>query len=46
VPEAREVTAMARRIAAILLLEPALDANYAAVKQNAAPWPVPGPPAA
>ena len=30
--EAREVTAMARRIAAILLLEPSLDASYAAAK--------------
>jgi hypothetical protein len=31
--EAREVMQIARRIAAILLLEPALDANYLAVKQ-------------
>ena len=30
--EAREVMNMARRIAAIVLLEPALDANYQAVK--------------
>ena len=30
--EARAVTDIARRIAAILLLEPALDANYQAVK--------------
>lgn len=30
--EAREVTQMARRLAALLLLQPALDANYAAVK--------------
>jgi len=30
--EAREVTAMARRIAAILLLEPRLDAGYTAAK--------------
>ena len=29
--EAREVTNMARRIAVILLLEPALDADYRAV---------------
>jgi len=28
---------VARRIAAILLLEPALDANYEAVKANAFP---------
>lgn len=30
--EAREVTAMTRRIAALLLLAPQLDANYALVK--------------
>jgi hypothetical protein len=36
--EAREVTNMARRIAAILLLEPALDENYERVKANAFPW--------
>lgn len=32
VDEAREVTQMARRIAAIRLLEPELDASYTAVK--------------
>ena len=32
--EAREVMNMARRIAAIVLLEPALDANYQAVKAD------------
>lgn len=37
--EAREVTNMARRIAAILLLQPALDANYVQCKENAYPWP-------
>jgi hypothetical protein len=37
--EAREVMNMARRIAAILLLEPALDANYEAVKQSTYAWP-------
>lgn len=37
--EVREVTGMARRIAAILLLQPALDANYQAVKGDAYPWP-------
>ena len=37
--EAREVTHMARRIAAIVLLYPALDTNYMAVKQTTAPWP-------
>jgi hypothetical protein len=37
VDEAREVTHMARRIAAIVLLYPALGANYMAVKQTDAP---------
>ncbi len=37
--EVRYVQEMARRIAAILLLEPALDANYEAVKQNTYQWP-------
>jgi len=36
--EAREVRDMARRIAALLLLEPALDANYRAVKAGAYGW--------
>lgn len=36
--EMREVRDMARRIAAILLLEPALKANYAAVKQATYNW--------
>lgn len=36
--EAREVTSIARRITAILLLGPALDANYAAVKQAPYAW--------
>ena len=39
VEEARYVADMARRIAAILLLGPALDANYQAVKGNAIKWP-------
>ncbi|MDT7809968.1 MAG: hypothetical protein QOJ70_3781 [Acidobacteriota bacterium] len=30
---------MARRIAALLLLEPALDENYLKVKQHAYAWP-------
>jgi len=38
VEEMREVTRMARRIAAILLLQPALDANYLAVKENTWEW--------
>jgi hypothetical protein len=37
--ELREVQAMARRIAAILLLQPALDANYQAVKGDIYAWP-------
>ncbi len=36
--EAREVMNIARRIAAILLLEPVLDANYQAVKSSSYPW--------
>ena len=37
--EVRDVTHIARRISAILLMEPELDANYAAVKANPYPWP-------
>lgn len=37
--EARYVQQMARRIAAICLLQPELDANYAAVKSNTYAWP-------
>jgi len=37
--EAREVTSMARRIAAILLLQPMLDENYKVVKQSSYVWP-------
>jgi hypothetical protein len=36
--EAREVMSMARRIAAIVLLGPALDANYQAAKAEAYEW--------
>lgn len=36
--EARHVTDVARRIAALLLMGPALDANYEAVKSNTYPW--------
>ena len=36
--EVTEVTHMARRIAAILLLEPELDVNYQAVKQSTYQW--------
>jgi Type ISP C-terminal specificity domain len=37
--EATEVSEMVRRIAALLLLHPALDANYAMVKAEVYPWP-------
>jgi hypothetical protein len=36
--EVREVTAMARRIAALVLLQEALDANYHAVEAATYPW--------
>jgi hypothetical protein len=36
--EVRYVPEMARRIAAILLLEPSLDANYRRVKEHTYPW--------
>jgi hypothetical protein len=39
IDEVRYVQGMVRRIAAILLLEPALDADYYAVKTSAFPWP-------
>lgn len=39
IDEVSEVTHMARRIAALLLLQPALDANYRAVKEAVYPWP-------
>ena len=37
--EAREVTGMARRLAALVLLQPALDDNYRRVKASAYAWP-------
>jgi len=37
--EAEYVTEMVRRIAAIILLQPDLDANYEAVKSDTWPWP-------
>jgi hypothetical protein len=40
--EVKEVTDMARRIAALLLLRPALDANYRAVKAATYHWPAKG----
>ena len=39
--EAREVTGMARRLAAIILLQPALDDNYRRAAANAYAWPKP-----
>lgn len=36
--EVRYFQEMARRIAAILLLEPALDSNYRSVKEHTFPW--------
>ena len=39
--EAREVMNMARRLAAIVLLQPALDENYRRAKSHAYPWPKP-----
>ena len=38
--EVEEVTRMARRLAAIVLLEPALNVNYQAVKASPYVWPV------
>jgi hypothetical protein len=37
--EVREVTHMARRIAALILLQPELDRNYQAVKDDTYAWP-------
>jgi hypothetical protein len=39
VDEARYVQNMSRRIAALCLLQPQLDVNYAAVKADTYPWP-------
>ena len=39
--EAREVTGMARRLAAIVLMQPALDDNYRRAAANAYAWPKP-----
>jgi hypothetical protein len=41
--EARYVTEMARRIAAIALMQPALDENYRRAAANAFAWPVGSP---
>ncbi|MEN6335919.1 MAG: type ISP restriction/modification enzyme [Phycisphaerales bacterium] len=40
VEEAEYVTEMARRIAALILMQPDLDANYEAVKADTWPWPM------
>ena len=37
--EARYVAEMVRRLTELVLLQPALDANYQAVKSNVYPWP-------
>ena len=37
--KARELMNIARRIAAILLLEPSLDGNYQAIKNSTYSWP-------
>ncbi len=37
--EAREITGTARRIAAIILLQPQLDANYQNIKTTTYDWP-------
>jgi hypothetical protein len=37
--ETREVTGIARRIAALILLQPKQDENYGAVKGSAFTWP-------
>jgi hypothetical protein len=37
--EVRHVIGMARRLAAVRFLEPALDANYAAITADTYPWP-------
>ncbi len=44
VEDTRHVQEMASRIGGILLMEPALDANYEAVKHGTYPWTRTGPP--
>lgn len=41
--EARYIGEMARRLTAVLLLGPSLDANYQTVKASAFAWPSPSP---
>jgi hypothetical protein len=40
VEEVQEVTGMSRRIAALLLLQPSLDASYEAIKESNSRWQV------
>lgn len=37
--EAREATAIVRRLAAVVVMQPELDANYRAIRDNAFPFP-------
>jgi hypothetical protein len=37
--EAREVSSMVRRLAAVILMTDQLDANYASARDDAFPWP-------
>jgi hypothetical protein len=39
--EVGEITHMARRLAAIVLMEPALNANFQGIKQKSSFWPRP-----
>lgn len=39
--EAREATAIIRRLTAIIIMQPELDANYRAISETAYAWPVP-----
>ncbi len=39
--EAREATAIIRRLTAIIIMQPELDANYRAIRETAYAWPVP-----
>ena len=41
--EAREAMGIARRLAALVLMQPALDENYRSVKAKVYPWPVNAP---
>jgi hypothetical protein len=43
VMEANEVTAMIRRLSALCLMQPELDANYVKIKAASYLWPQPAP---